>query len=74
MRYTQQQLYDFMASERPVKVISATGKVYTGLCYAYSSATNEEEFGVDAPSLEVQDTALYSYEIQRIEYMTPTDT
>ena len=68
MSYTEQQLFSFMAEERPVKVTSISGKVYVGLCFAYSSVTNEIDFGINQPSLEVQDTILYSDEIKSIEY------
>ena len=57
-----------MAEERPIKVTSTSGKVYVGLCWAYSSVTNEADFGVDEASLEVQDTILYQREIEKIEY------
>ena len=69
MIYTETQLFDFMAAERPVKVTSTDGTVYTGVCFAYSSVANEVDFGVDAPSLEVQDTVLYLHEIKTIEFM-----
>ena len=69
MSCTEKQLYDFMDAGRAVKVTSVDGKTYTGMCWAYSSVYNQEEYGVDAPSLEVQDTVLYLHEIQKIEYV-----
>ena len=68
MKYTDQQLYEFMADERIVKVTSTSGNVYVGRCFAYSSVTNEEDFGIAEASLEVQDTILYLHEIKKIEY------
>lgn len=69
MAYTEEQLYGFMDARKIVRVTSITGKVYTGMCLAYSSACNQDDFGVDEPSLEVQDTVLYLHEIQRIEFV-----
>ena len=57
-----------MDEKRPVRVTSKTGKIYTGLCWAYSDVFNMEEDGIDEPSLEVQDTILYLHEIQKIEF------
>lgn len=68
MKYTQKDLFDFMASGKNVKVYSTGGKTYSGKCYAYSSGTNKEEFGVDEPSIEVCDILLYLSEIEKIEY------
>lgn len=68
MKYSEDQLFAFMDARRPVKVTSISGKVYTGMCWAYSSGFNAEEEGIDEPSLEVQDTLLFLHEIQKIEY------
>ena len=68
MIYTEQQLYDFMDAERPVTVTTVDGGKYTGMCWAYSSVTNEADFGIAEASLEVQDTILYLHEIEKIEY------
>lgn len=66
--YTLKDLFAFMDAKRPVKVTSISGKVYSGMCWAYSDVFNMEEEGIDEPSLEVQDTILYLHEIQKIEY------
>ena len=68
MKYSEDQLFAFMDARRPVKVTSVSGKVYTGMCWAYSCGFNMEEEGIDEPSLEVQDTLLFLHEIQKIEY------
>lgn len=68
MSYTEKQLFDFMDARRPVTVTSVSGNTYTGMCWTYSSVCNQEEHGVDEPSLEVQDTLLYLHEIKKIEY------
>lgn len=67
MIYTEKQLYDFMSDDRPVKVTTKNGKVFVGKCYAYSAIANEMDFGVNQPSIEVQDTILYLSEIEMIE-------
>lgn len=67
-KYTMKDLFAFMDSRLPVKVTSISGKVYSGMCWAYSDVFNMEEDGVDEPSIEVQDTILYLHEIQKIEY------
>ena len=69
MIYTEKELNEFMDSRRPVKVTSINGNVYTGMCWVYSSVCNDEEFGVDDASLEVQDTILYLHEIEKIEFV-----
>ena len=68
MKYTQKELFDFMESGKEVTVVSTGGKSYTRKCFAYSSGTNLEEFGVDEPSIEVCDTMLYLSDVDRIEY------
>ncbi len=68
MKYTMKDLYDFMDAKRPVKVTSKSGKIRTGMCWAYSDVFNMEEDGIDEPSLEVNDTVLYLSEIEKIEY------
>ncbi len=69
MKYTQKDLFDFMESEKQVKVTCTDGKTFMGRCWAYSAVQNEEEDGIDEPSLEVQDTMLYLSEIEKIEYL-----
>lgn len=68
MIYTEKQLYGFMSDDRPVKVTTKDGQVFFGKCYAYSAISNEVDFGINQPSIEVQDTILYSDEIRTIEY------
>lgn len=68
MKYSLKDLFDFMESEKVVKVTCLDGKIFQGRCWAYSSVQNLEEDGVDEPSLEVQDTVLYLSDIQTIEY------
>ena len=67
--YTMKELFDFMESEKEVRVTSVDGKVYTGRCWAYGDVQNDEEYGINEPSLEVQDTTLYASEIEKIEYI-----
>lgn len=66
-KYTMEALFAFMDARRPVNVTCTDGKVFSGMCWAYSDVFNMEE-GVDEPSLEVQDTILYLHEIQKIEF------
>lgn len=68
MKYTQEELYEFMDSRRPIKVTCTDGEIFSGMCWAYSSGHNLEEEGVDEPSIEVRDTLLYLHEIEKIEY------
>lgn len=68
MKYCMKDLFDFMESGRVVKVTDTGGKSYTGKCWSYSDVQNNEETGIDEPSIEVQDTILYLSEIQKIEY------
>ena len=68
MKYTEKQLFEFMDAKKPVKVTSVDGDVFTGMCWAYSSVTNDSEFGVSAPSIEIEDTVLYTHEIKTIEF------
>lgn len=68
MIYTEKQLFDFMDAKRPVKVTTVDGDVFTGICWAYSSVTNASEFGVDAPSIEVQDTIIFAHDIKEIVF------
>ena len=69
MKYTQEDLYKFMDSRRPVKVTCTDGEAFSGMCWAYSSGHNLEEEGIDEPSIEVCDTLLYLHEIEKIEYV-----
>lgn len=68
-KYTMRDLFGFMDAKRPVRVICTDGRVFEGPCWAYGDVQNEEEYGVDEPSLEVQDTMLFSSEIQEIEFV-----
>ena len=67
-KYTMEDLFSFMDARKPVKVTCTDGKVFSGMCWAYSDSFNMEEEGIDEPSLEVQDTILYLHEIQKIEF------
>ena len=69
MKYMEKDLFEFMDAKRPVRVTSKSGRIYTGMCWAYSKGFNEEEDGVSEPSLEVGNTSLYLSEIEIIEYM-----
>lgn len=69
MKYTVEEMFAFMESGKRVKVTCDTGEVFSGTCVAYSEATNLEEYGVDEPSIEVQDTILFQRDIQKIEYI-----
>ena len=69
MKYTMKDLFDFMESEKHVKVTCTDGKIFSGRCWAYSDVCNMEENGVDEPSLEVGSTMIYQSEIQSIEYI-----
>lgn len=68
MKYTMEELFAFMDAERPVIVTCTDGKVFSGMCWAYSDVFNMEEYGIEEPSLEVEDAILYLHEIQKIEY------
>ena len=68
MKYTERDLFDFMDSQRPVKVTCKDGKTFIGMCWAYSSTFNKEEDGIAEPSIEVWDTVIYLSDIERIEY------
>ena len=69
MSYTEKQLYEFMESQKPVKVTSVNGTVYTGLCWAYSEVVSEEDYGIAEPTLDVGCSVLLALsEIQKIEY------
>ena len=59
-KYTMEDLFAFMDAKRPVRVTCTDGRVFEGPCWAYGDVQNEEEYGVDEPSLEVQDTMLFS--------------
>ena len=69
MNYTQKELFEFMNSERPVKVTCTDGEIFSGRCWAYSAGENLEEDGIDEPSLEIENTMLYLHEIKKVEYM-----
>ena len=69
MKYTVEDLFAFMESGKEVKVTCDTGETFSGRCWAYTEATNLEEYGIDEPSIEVQDTVLYLSDIQKIEYI-----
>lgn len=66
-KYTMEDLFAFMDAKRPVRVTCTDGRVFEGPCWAYGDVQNEEEYGVAEPSLEVEDTMLFSSEIQEIE-------
>ena len=67
-KYTMEDLFSFMDARKPVKVTCTDGKVFSGMCWAYSDAFNMEEEGIDEPSLEVCDTMLYLSDVDKIEY------
>lgn len=69
MKYSLKDLFDFMESEKQVKVTCNDGKTFSGRCWVYSGVQNLEEDGVNEPSLEVQDTMLYLSDIRTIEYV-----
>lgn len=71
MRYSETELFDFMMSEKEVRVTDTDGKIRVGRCWARSAVANEneDEDGRFEPSLEVQDTTLYASEIEKIEYI-----
>lgn len=69
MKYTMEKLFAFMDSGRAVSVIGTDGQTYTGRCWAYGSAENEEEYGVYEPSIDVgPGILLYASEIAHIEF------
>ena len=68
MKYTEKDLYDFMETERVVRVTSVSGKVYTGQCWAYCAVVCEEEYGRRETRLEVGLTVLWLSEIAKIEF------
>jgi hypothetical protein len=69
MKYSMQDLFGFMESERQVKVTCTDGKSFSGRCWAYSDVYNKEADGIDEPSLEVGNITIYLSEIQSIEYL-----
>lgn len=69
MKYTEEQLFDFMDSQRPVRVKCATGEVFEGKCWAYSQTYNEENEAGSEASLEIQDVMLMISEISDISYI-----
>ncbi len=69
MKYSMNELFDFMELGRPVKVTCIDSKTFSGRCWTYSDVVNMEEDGIDEPSLEVESTMIYQSEIQSIEYI-----
>ena len=69
MKYSMKELFDFMESERRVKVTCTNGKSFSGRCWAYSDVCNMEEYGINEPSIEIGSTMIYQSEIQSIEYI-----
>ena len=66
--YTMKDLFLFMDTGRSVRVTCTDGRVFEGRCWTYGDVQNEEEYGIEEPSIEVQDTMLFASEIEKIEY------
>ena len=58
-----------MDSRKVVRVTCIDGQVLTGLCWAYSAVTNQEDFDIPEATLEVGSTSLLQSEIEKIEYV-----
>lgn len=70
MKYSMDDLFDFMDSGRTVRVTDSDGKTHIGKCWAYGDVQNDEEYGVNEPSLDVgPGVSLYASEIEKIEYV-----
>ena len=68
MRYTEEELFDFMDSGRRVRVTCTDGQVFVGRCWAYSSLSNEEDFGIDEATIDIEcGVMLKLSEIESIE-------
>jgi len=67
MKYTEKELYDFMDTQREVKVTCTDGQEFTGQCWAYCAVVCKEEYGIDEPCLDVGSTQIRSSEIEKIE-------
>lgn len=72
-KYTMKELFDFMDTGKTVKVTSKSGKTYVGECWAYGDVQNESDYGIAEPSIEVQDTVLFSSEIEKIEFVEDSE-
>ena len=69
MKVTEEELFDFMASGRGVRVTCADGEILVGKCWAYGAAVSMEEFGEDEPCLNVGcSTIVPLSQIEKIEY------
>ena len=66
-KYTVQELFSFMESEKPVRVTDIKGRVFSGRCWAYIDSFDPENDENDEPCLDVQDTILFLHEIEKIE-------
>ena len=69
MKYTEEELFEFMDSGKKVRVTCADGQVFAGRCWAYGAVVSEEEFGISEPCLDVGcSTILQLREIEKIEF------
>lgn len=62
-------LFNFMDTGKTVKVTGKSGETYVGRCWAYGDVQNESDYGVAEPSVEVQDTMIFSSEIEKSEFV-----
>lgn len=69
MKITEKELFDFMDSDREVRVTCTDGDILTGKCWAYGAMVSKEEFGEDEPCLDVGcGTIIPLSQIKYIEY------
>lgn len=70
MKVTEKELFDFMDSDREVRVTCADGEILEGKCWAYGAAVSGAEFGEDEPCLDVGcGTIIPLSQIKAIEYV-----
>lgn len=70
LKVTEEELFNFMASGREVRVTCTDGEILEGKCWAYGAAVSAEEFGEDEPTLDVGcSTIIQLSQIEKIEYI-----
>ena len=69
MRYSEEDLFKYMESCRPVRVTAEDGQEFEGLCWAYSALTNQEDFEIPEATLEIGSVSLLQSEITKIEFV-----
>lgn len=69
MSCTEKEMFEAMDSRRIVRVTCVDGQIFTGMCWAYSAAVNNEDFDIPEATLEVGSIGLLQSEIEKIEYV-----